>query len=105
MSISFDDNESVMPEVGKTSIDTATDKKSKKKKKKGKKEKKKGKKEKKTRVKKEKDESKGVFNVWDAILLISLICVVVACVLLVMELRSFSNFPFTYPWKTTEVNL
>lgn len=48
------------------------------------------------------DVKKSKFNVWDTMLLVSLVCVAVACMLLVFELRNFSNFPFSFPWNTSE---
>jgi len=40
------------------------------------------------------------FNVWNAMLVIATICILVACLLLVFELREFSDFPFSFPWNT-----
>ena len=100
--MSTNENEDLNPEVGQTSEEMAAD--SGKKKKKSKKKSKK-KKQKKSRPKgaghaqREKED----INLWDVMMIISLICIVVACILLFMELRSFSNFPFSYPWKTTDV--
>lgn len=37
-------------------------------------------------------------NVWDAMLLVSLLCICLACILLVLELRTFSDFPSSFPW-------
>ena len=99
MSMSINENEDLNPEVGQTSEEMAAD--SGKKKKKSKK-----KKQKKSRPKgaghaqREKED----INLWDVMMIISLICIVVACILLFMELRSFSDFPFSYPWKTTDVS-
>lgn len=45
-------------------------------------------------------DKKNSFNVWNAMLLIATICILVACLLLVLELRQFSNFPFSFPWNT-----
>jgi len=109
MSISIDDNEPISPEVGQTSIDDAADTGKGKKSRKAKKAKKtKAKKTKTKKVKKEKvkkaKKDKGGINVWDVMMVISLICVVIACYLLVVELRTFSDFPFSYPWKTTDAN-
>ena len=97
--MSINENEDLNPEVGQTSEEMAAD--SGKKKKKSKK-----KKQKKSRPKgaghaqREKED----INLWDVMMIISLICIVVACILLFMELRSFSDFPFSYPWKTTDVS-
>ena len=97
--MSINENEDLVPEVGQTSEEMAAG--SAKKKKKGKK-----KKQKKSRPKGEgrAQREKGSINLWDVMMIISLICIVVACILLFMELRSFSNFPFSYPWKTTDVS-
>ena len=43
------------------------------------------------------------FNLFDAMLGISVIFVVLAILVLVMELREFGNFPFQFPWKTSEI--
>ena len=99
MLMSINENEDLVPEVGQTSEEMAAG--SAKKKKKGKK-----KKQKKSRPKGEgrAQREKGSINLWDVMMIISLICIVVACILLFMELRSFSDFPFSYPWKTTDVS-
>lgn len=101
--MSINENEDLVPEVGQTSEEMAAG--SAKKKKKGKKKGKK-KKQKKSRPKGEgrAQREKGSINLWDVMMIISLICIVVACILLFMELRSFSDFPFSYPWKTTDVS-
>ena len=46
------------------------------------------------------------FSLFDAMLLISLVCVTLATLLLVFELREIdANFPFGgFPWRTTDVN-
>lgn len=49
------------------------------------------------------EDTKRQFSVYDAMLLVSLICVSLATLLLVLELRRFGNFPFSFPWRTTEV--
>jgi hypothetical protein len=49
------------------------------------------------------EDKKREFSVYDAMLLVSLICVALATLLLVLELRRFGNFPFSFPWRTTEV--
>lgn len=49
------------------------------------------------------EDKKREFSVYDAMLLVSLICVTLATLLLVFELRRFGNFPFSFPWRTTEV--
>ena len=97
--MSINENEDLVPEVGQTSEEMAAG--SAKKKKKGKK-----KKQKKSRPKGEgrAQREKGSINLWDVMMIISLICIVVACILLFMELRSFSDFPSSYPWKTTDVS-
>lgn len=38
---------------------------------------------------------------FDAMLLISLICVAMATLLLLFELRTFGDFPGGFPWRTT----
>jgi hypothetical protein len=44
------------------------------------------------------------FSVYDSLLLVSLICVTLATLLLVLELRRIdSSFPFSFPWRTSEV--
>ena len=43
------------------------------------------------------------FSIYDAMLLVSLICVALATLFLIFELRQFGNFPFSFPWRTTEV--
>lgn len=48
---------------------------------------------------------KFAFSVWDAMLLISMLCVITACILLVFELRNFSNFPFSYPWNVSDAKM
>ena len=42
-------------------------------------------------------------TVYEVMLLISLICIGLATILLLFELRSFGNFPFSFPWRTEEV--
>lgn len=49
------------------------------------------------------DKKKREFSVYDAMLLVSLICVTLATLLLVIELGSFGNVLFGFPWRTTEV--
>jgi hypothetical protein len=51
----------------------------------------------------EADDKSISFSIYDAMLGISLICVALAIVLLVIELRGFGNFPFVFPWKTSDV--
>ncbi len=41
-------------------------------------------------------------NVFEVMLLISLICVSLATILLAFELRTFGDFPFGFPWRTDE---
>ncbi len=43
------------------------------------------------------------FTIFDAMLLVSLICVSVATAIMFFELRTFGNFPSTFPWRTSEV--
>lgn len=44
------------------------------------------------------DSKPSMFNVWNAMLVISIFCILIACFLLVWELRTFSDFPFSFPW-------
>ncbi len=39
-------------------------------------------------------------TIYDAMLLVSLICVALATLLLLVELRTFGDFPFGFPWRT-----
>ena len=41
-------------------------------------------------------------NVYEVMLLISLVCVSLATVLMVFELRTFGDFPNGFPWRTEE---
>ena len=41
-------------------------------------------------------------TIFDAMLLISLVCATLATLILFFELRDFGNFPFSFPWRTTE---
>lgn len=50
----------------------------------------------------ETSKKKAKFSVFDAMLLVALICVTAATVILVFELRKFGNFPFSFPWRTSE---
>ena len=43
------------------------------------------------------------FSIYDGMLAISLVCIAIAIMLLIMELRTFGNFPFVFPWNTAEV--
>ena len=50
------------------------------------------------------DEKKSLLEsmtVYDAMLLVSLICVGLATLLLFFELRTFGNFPSSFPWRTS----
>ena len=98
--MSIDENEDLISEVGQTSEEIAAGSGKKKKKAKKKKKPKKSKQKEADHAQRE----KGNINLWDVMMIISLICIVVACILLFMELRSFSDFPFSYPWKTTDVS-
>jgi hypothetical protein len=50
------------------------------------------------------EKKKFEFSVYDTLLLVSLICVTLATLLLVLELRRIdSSFPFSFPWRTSEV--
>ncbi|MFT5301967.1 MAG: hypothetical protein ACI87E_003345 [Mariniblastus sp.] len=42
-------------------------------------------------------------TVFDAMLLISLICVVLATFMMFFELRIFGDFPSEFPWRTNEI--
>lgn len=49
------------------------------------------------------DERKSLLQsmtIYDAMLLVSLICVALATLLLLVELRTFGDFPFGFPWRT-----
>ena len=43
-------------------------------------------------------------NLYDAMLLISLVCITLATLFLVFELRTFGDFPGGFPWRTSELN-
>ena len=49
------------------------------------------------------EDKKREFSIYDAMLLVALICIALATLLLILELRRFGNFPFSFPWRTTEV--
>ncbi len=52
----------------------------------------------------ESSKKKFELSLFDAMLLISLLCVTVATLLLVLELRRIdSSFPLSFPWRTSEV--
>lgn len=42
------------------------------------------------------------FSIYDAMLLLALIFVTLATLRLFFELRTFGNFPFSFPWRTGE---
>ena len=42
------------------------------------------------------------FSVYDAMLMCSAIFVAIAILLLFLELRTFGNFPFAFPWRSEE---
>lgn len=42
-------------------------------------------------------------TIYDAMLLVSLICVALATLLLFFELRNFGDFPGEFPWRTDEL--
>jgi hypothetical protein len=42
------------------------------------------------------------FTIYDSMLLVALLCATLATLLLFFELRDFGNFPFSFPWKTSE---
>jgi len=41
-------------------------------------------------------------NVFEVMLLISLVCVSLATILMLLELRTFGDFPGGFPWRTDE---
>ena len=41
-------------------------------------------------------------TVYDSMLLVALLCATLATFLLFFELREFGNFPFSFPWRTSE---
>ena len=47
-------------------------------------------------------DSRFKMNIYDAMMLISLICVVLASMMLLFELRNFGDFPGGFPWRTEE---
>jgi len=52
------------------------------------------------------DEKKSLLasmTIFDAMLIISLICITLATLLLFFELREFGTFPGGFPWRTSEV--
>ena len=51
----------------------------------------------------EENSKKLSFNLFDAMLGLSVVFVALAILLLVFELRDFGNFPFQFPWKTSEI--
>ena len=53
----------------------------------------------------ESSDNKRDFSIYDAMLLVALICIGMATLLLIFELRRFGNFPFSFPWRTDEVLL
>ena len=50
----------------------------------------------------EKKSGRFKMNIYDAMMLVSLICVTVASLLLLFELRNFGDFPGGFPWRTEE---
>ena len=42
-------------------------------------------------------------TIFDAMLIVSLICIALATVILFFELRGFGTFPGGFPWRTSEV--
>lgn len=42
-------------------------------------------------------------SVYDTLLLVSLICVGLATLILLFELRTFGDFPLSFPWRTNEL--
>ena len=42
-------------------------------------------------------------TIYDAMLIVSLICIGLATILLLIELRTFGDFPGGFPWRTTEI--
>ena len=51
----------------------------------------------------EKESLLQTMTIYDAMLLVSLICVAVATLLLLFELRTFGDFPGGFPWRTNEL--
>jgi hypothetical protein len=49
------------------------------------------------------EKKKPAFTVFDAMLLISLICIVLATLMLVLEINKFGPFPGSFPWRIDEV--
>jgi hypothetical protein len=47
---------------------------------------------------------KFTLNLYDAMLMISLVCITLATLFLVFELRTFGDFPGGFPWRTSELN-
>ena len=51
------------------------------------------------------DEKKSLLSdltVYDAMLIVSFGCIALATLLLLIELRTFGDFPGSFPWRTTE---
>lgn len=42
------------------------------------------------------------FTIYEVMLLLALIFITLATLRLILELREFGNFPFTFPWRTGE---
>lgn len=42
-------------------------------------------------------------TIFDTLLLVSLICIGMATLMLLFELRTFGDFPLSFPWRTNEL--
>lgn len=42
-------------------------------------------------------------TIYDAMLIVSLVCIALATIILFFELRNFGTFPGGFPWRTSEV--
>ena len=49
------------------------------------------------------EKKKPAFTVFDAMLLISLVCITLATLMLVFEINKFGPFPGSFPWRIDEV--
>ena len=49
------------------------------------------------------EDPKRQFSVFDAMLLISLVCISLATVLLLFALRNYGDFPFAFPWNVSDI--
>lgn len=44
-----------------------------------------------------------MMTIYDVLLLVSLICIGLATLILLFELRTFGDFPLSFPWRTNEL--